>query len=95
MTLKHNTKMKIMHIGHAIDPQIKPSDPCKDSLDMWSKVFCLKTVHTGVKKQVSNNSSIEFYESVIEGVKDYHNIVLAGVEINNCKLAPPPRVQIN
>ena len=54
--------MKMMHIGHAIDPQLKPSDPCKDSLDLWSKVFCLKTVHTGVKKQVSNNSSIEFYE---------------------------------
>ena len=33
--------------------------------------------------------------SVIEGVKDYHNTVLAEVEINNCKLARPPRVQVN
>ena len=48
-----------------------------------------------VLKQVSNNASIEFYNSALQGVRDYHKTVLAGVEINKCKLAPPPKVLLN
>ena len=95
VTMKHNKKMKLAHIGSLLEPKIALHEPCQDSLDTWSKTFCLKTVHTGVKKQVSNNASIDFYNSVIDGVKDYHNTVLSGVEVNNCKLAPPPKVQLN
>ena len=46
-------------------------------------------------KQVSNNASIEFYISVPQGVADYHKTVLAGVEINKCKLVPPSKVLLH
>ena len=82
ITLKNNTKLRMVHI-------IKISDPCKDSLDTWAKTFYIKTVHTGVLKQISNNASIEFYNSVLQGVRDWHKAVLAGLEINKCKLVPP------
>ena len=62
---------------------------------MIYKKFCLKTVNIGVKKLVSNNASIEFYESVVGGVRDYHASVLSNVKINNCKVAPPTKVQLN
>ena len=63
-------------------------------LDTWSKKFCLQTIFTGVIKQVSNNASIEFYQTVMEGVGSYHNTVLSGVEVNKCKLAPPTKVKL-
>ena len=74
VTMKHIKKMKMTHIGNLLDPKIALSDPCKDSLDTWSKTFCLQTIHTGVKKQMSNNASISFYNSVIDRVKQYSAI---------------------
>ena len=47
------------------------------------------------KKQVSNNASIEYYQSVIERVKEYQNAVFCGIEFNNCKLASPPKNNIS
>ena len=84
-----------MHIGSSLDPTISLFEPCKDSLDQWSKRFCLQTIQTGVNKQVSSSASIEFYNSVIEGVRGYHNTVLSGVEVNNSKLALPPKVKLD
>ena len=37
ITLKNNTKLRMVHIGHSMDPTIKISDPCKDSLYTWVK----------------------------------------------------------
>ena len=48
-------------------------------------MFCLKTVHTGVSKLISTSATIEMYDTVIEGVREYHSTVLAGVQINNQK----------
>ena len=46
-------------------------------------------------KQVSNNANVEFYNSAQQGVRDYHNTILAGVEINKCRFVPPPKVLLN
>ena len=35
------------------------------------------------------------YNCVVDGVWDYHSIILKGIEIYNQKLAPPPKVQVN
>ena len=50
-----------------MDPKLDLKSPCKDSLDEWSKTFCLKTVYKGAKKLVSNNASLEFYDQLIDG----------------------------
>ena len=89
ITLKNNTKRRMAHIGHRMDPTIKTFNPCKETLYIWAKTFCIKTVHSRVRKQYSNNASIEFYNSVLQGVRDWHKAVLAGLEINKCKLVPP------
>ena len=95
VTLKHNAKLKMVHIGNMLDPKISFLEPSKDRMDIWAKRFCLKTIHTGVNKLVSNYASIEFYNSVMEGVHEYHTTVLSGVEINKFKIAPPPKVKLN
>lgn len=93
--VKCNTKFKLLHDGQMLDPKIYLYSECKDDLDVWFKKFCLKTVHSGVNKLVSNNASIEFDESVMDGVREYHASVLSNLEINNCEVAPFPKVQLN
>ena len=44
-----------------LDPKISLYLECKNNLDVWSKKFCSKAVHTGVNKLVSSNTNIEFY----------------------------------
>ena len=75
----------MMNIGNFLDPKIKLKASSKDCYNTWSKTFCLKTVHTGVNKFISNSTTIEMYDTVIEGVREYHSTVLAGVQINNQK----------
>ena len=58
--------MIMLHIGSMLHPTISLKSPFKDSLDTWEKEFCLQTIHTGVNKKVSNNSDVEFYQTVIK-----------------------------
>ena len=88
-------KMKMLRIGSMLDPTISFKISCKDSLYTLAKIFCLQTMHTGVNKQVPNNSSIEFYQTVMEGIRIYHNTVLSGVEVGHSKLALLPKVLLN
>ena len=76
ITVKHNTRLKLLHVGRILEPKISLYSECKDNLDVSSKKFCFKPANTGVNKLVSNN-------------------VLSNVEINNCKVAQPPKVQLN
>ena len=84
----------MLHTGSMLDPTISFRSSCKHSLDTWVKVFCLLTIQTGNKK-TSNNSSIEFYKTVMRGIRSYHNTVLSGSEENHSKLAPPSKVLLN
>ena len=84
-----------MDIENLLDPKIKLTDPLKDRSDTWSKTFCFKIVHAGVNKLISNSVTIEMYDAVIESVRKYHSTVLAVVETNNPKIAPPPKAVLN
>ena len=50
-----------------LDPKIDLKNRYKDSIDEWSKTFCLRAVHNEAKKLVSNNVSVEFYDELIDG----------------------------
>ena len=62
---------------------------------MWSKKFCFKDRTYLCNILVFNNASIEFHESVMDSIREYHASVISNVEINNCEIAPPPKVQLN
>ena len=44
---------------------------------------------------VSQETTIEFNESVVQGVKGYHNTVLKDVAVNKWKVVPPPKVLLD
>ena len=68
-------------IQSLIDPKIELCTLCKDDIDEWSKRFMLRTIHPGVNKMVSNESSLEFYCTVVDGVREYHSTVLKNVTV--------------
>ena len=42
-----------------------------------------------------NETNLEYYNLVMDGIKDYHKTVLPDVKINNHILTAPLRVQVN
>ena len=93
--MKHNKELKFVPINTMLDPKLSMTEPPKDDLDEWAKNFCLSTILTGTKKMVSQETTIEFNESVVQGVKGYHNTVLKDVAVNKWKVVPPPKVLLD
>ena len=87
--------IKMRPVNTLIDPKINLRTPCSDKSDIWSKNFMLKLLHTGVNKHISNQASLEIYETVMDGIHEYHNDVIPDITINNKKLCPPPKVSVN
>ena len=83
------------NISSMLDPCITLIEPSKDCSDSWPEKFMLKTIHTGANKMTSNATTIEFYDTVRDGVKKYHTTVLKAIEIDKRKIPPPPKVRLN
>ena len=75
------------NVGSMMDFCINITEPSKDCLDSWSKKFMLKTIHTGVNKMISNATTSESYDTVVDGVREYHTAVLKDIEIDKRKIA--------
>ena len=75
------TKCKSILIDKAFNSptiQLKKVPQC--DVDVWTKEFVLKTVHTGVNKLISNEANYEFYNAVIQELQGYHSAVLKGLK---------------
>ena len=48
-----------------------------------------ETIQTGANKMTSNATTIEIYDTVMDGVREYHIKVLKLIEINKRKIASP------
>ena len=59
--------MKFKKIDDSLDPKLNLNQHCTNSLERWSKEYCLKTVFRGAQKMVSNNATLEFYNELDEG----------------------------
>ena len=98
VTIRGKTDHKLLHlvpIETLLDPHVNLTSKVTKPVDIWAKQYVLKHVHTGVKKLISNEASIEFYGTVIDCVREYHTVVLKDVEICKKKVPPPPRVLLD
>ena len=48
ITVKHNKKLKLMDVGKILDNTLSMTENSEDSIDDWSKDFCIQTVLTGI-----------------------------------------------
>ena len=90
-----NAKITIKKIKMANISSITLIEPSKDCSDSWPETFMLKAIHTGANKMTSNATTIEFYDTVRDGVKKYHTAVLKAIEIDKRKIPLPPKVRLN
>ena len=81
-TIKHNKILKMANIGSIMDPHINITEPSKDCLDSWSKKFTLRTIYTGANKMTSNAATIEFYDTVMDGVRETTDLKDIGISKN-------------
>ena len=76
--------------------KLKIKEKCRDSSDEFSKGFCLSTVHNGVKKCLSNAGILKNYQTVLDGMKIYHDFIVnsQAPEIDKT-LAPPVEIALD
>lgn len=48
ITVKHNKKLKVVNVGKKLDNTLSITDHSEDSIDDWSKDFCIQTVLAGI-----------------------------------------------
>ena len=88
-------QLKTTGIASFMEKDIGMHDECKDDSDVWAKKFAMDTVLTGCQKMVSQRASLTFYETVMKGVKGYHNTALGHVSINGKKIKAQPKIKLN
>ena len=92
---KNSKKLKMRAIDTFMVKYLSMHDEAKDDIDKWAQSFAMDVILTGCKKLVSQNASLQFYDTVIKGGKCYHETVLGNVQINGRNIAPPPRIETN
>ena len=78
LSLVSNYSKKIKYVDIACyhcSSKLPVTAQCEDVDHAFGKGFCLLMVHTGVKKNPSNNAIIENYRTVINGMIEYHNFL--------------------
>ena len=96
VTLAKNINVKMKPIDSLLDPKTDLATPCRDDIDQWSKEFMVEVIHTGARKLISNETSLEFYSKVMDGVRGYHNVIVKKFEFPDGQcLPPPPKVTVH
>ena len=78
-----------------MDRDLGMHDKCKDELDLDAKIFAMDIILTGCQKMVSQRSSIEFYDTLMKGMKRRHEKQFGHITINGMKVKGPTKVSIN
>ena len=66
-----------------------------NELEIWVLGTVHKLVHQGVNKCISNATIIDYYQSSIGVVKDYHKLLKTSGQKEFKTLPPPPEVNLS
>ena len=86
-------------IQDMLDPVISTSAAPKSDMERWALGTMYKMVHQGANNCISNLTVLDYYDSGIEMVKDYHNVLKSSSELRASadfkKIQPPPKAALN
>ena len=83
VSLATNINVKMKSLDSMMDPKMNLSTPCRDDIDVWAKEFMVDVVHTGAKKLISNEATLDIYSTVMNGVRGYHNIIVEKIKFTD------------
>ena len=78
-----------------IDPRRDLKHQPKNDLETWALGTVYKLVHQGVNICISNATIIDYYQSSIGVVKDYHSLLKTSGQQEFKSLPQPPEVTLN
>ena len=94
-----NPKRASASIQDMLDPVISTSAAPKSDMERWALGTMYKMVHQGANKCISNLTVLDYYDSGIGMVKDYHNVLKSSSELcastDFKKIRSPPKVALN
>ena len=92
-------KQPSVSIQDMLDPVISTSAAPKSDMERWALGTMYKMVHQGANNCISNLTVLDYYDSGIEMVKDYHNVLKSSSELRASadfkKIQPPPKAALN
>ena len=95
ITLKNNKKIHFKPINQIFDPAIGVFQEPTSGDEKMAQNACYSFVLSGCSKEVSNNTTIEFYDKHIDHLRLHHQEHLGHLEIDN-KVPPKPiRAQLD
>ena len=94
-----NPKHASASIQDMLDPVISTNAAPKSDMERWAPGTMYKMVHQGANKCISNLTVLDYYDSGIGMVKNYHNVLKSSSELcasaDFKKTRSPPKVALN
>ena len=78
-----------------LDNSMSIVDRSHDQLDRFAKTLMCKMVMTGVDTMVSHRTTLQFYKAATTAIQELYDISLKGLQLQDKKVLPPPRVTVN
>ena len=82
-----------------MDPTLNINSQLTNRLEKWAVGNIYNMVHQGANKCISNVTVLEYYDTSISMVREYHNVLKNSTELSKApemkNIHPPPRVRLN
>ena len=95
ITLKNNKKINFKPISQVFDPVVKVLQEPMSEEEKLAQNACFSFVLSGCSKEVSNNTTIEFYNTHIEHLRHHYQHNLGHLKLDNKVLPKPIRAQLD
>ena len=95
ITIKHGKRLNFKPINQLLDPAVSLFQDPTSSEERLAQNSCYSFVLSGCSKEVSNNTTIEFYEKHVAHNRISHQEHIGHIEIDNKVLPKPVRAQLD
>ena len=95
ITIKNNKHLTFKPINQLLDPTVQVLQDPASSAEKHAQNSCYSFVLSGCSKEVSNNTTIEFYNKHIDHLRNHHREHLGHLEVDNKALPKPIRAQLD
>ena len=94
-----NPKRNQPSVAAYLDPTLNINCEPETGLERWALGTMYKMVHQGANKCISNLTVIDYYNTGVSMVKEYHQVLKNSTELSKVpemkNIHPPPRVRLN
>ena len=95
ITVKNQKQLVFKPITALLDPTVSLKKNATDTMGKASQNACFSFVISGCSKEVSNNTTIEFYEKHVFHLRKHHQENVGHLQIDNKVLPKPLRAQLD